>query len=500
MNKKVREAREPEIATGLQLQDIAYGGETVARLAVSAEDDSGTEAVVFVAGGVPGEVVDVELYRRKKSYLRGNVIRVIEPSKDRRESPCPYFGIEKFPNCGGCQWQHINYTRQLEAKGHILRDQFVRLGGIAEPPLQAPSGALSQWGYRNNVEFQVNEENKPCYHRQNSIRLVPIVSCQIAHPFITLALEPLGLALKKHLPGKVHQVTIRVGPVANAAPVEAHEILALSSLGQDKAEQLAALEKFAAREPLAGALNIPQTTLMFVLRMLGQWTVEDVRPFAQELEAALDRFAPITVLGEGKKRRMDLICGQPYLEETLEGITYRIPPLGFFQSNPVMAQTLINEALAAFDSVGLNWKEAKLLDLYCGVGTFALQMARKGAQVLGVEEYEGAIEYARDNASLNGLEGHARFVAAKAEEYILSLEEPFDGVLVDPPRRGCDPALLDSLLKTRPQTLVYVSCDPSTLARDAKILAAGYRLVSSLAVDLFPQTYHMESVSLFQRI
>lgn len=130
MNKKVREAREPEIASGLQLQDIAYGGETVARLTGSAEDDSGTEAVVFVAGGVPGEVVDVELYRRKKSYLRGNVIWVIEPSKDRRESPCPYFGIEKFPNCGGCQWQHINYARQLGAKEHILRDQFVRLGEL----------------------------------------------------------------------------------------------------------------------------------------------------------------------------------------------------------------------------------------------------------------------------------------------------------------------------------------------------------------------------------
>ena len=128
-------------------------------------------------------------------------------------------------------------------------------------------------------------------------------------------------------------------------------------------------------------------------------------------------------------------------------------------------------------------------------------MARRGAKVLGIEEYAGAVEGAAENARLNNLEDRCSFVAAKAEEYILELEaagEHYDGALVDPPRRGCDPALLQSLLKTRPPVLVYVSCDPSTLARDIKILSEGYELVRTRAVDMFPQTYHMESVSLLR--
>jgi tRNA/tmRNA/rRNA uracil-C5-methylase (TrmA/RlmC/RlmD family) len=330
--------------------------------------------------------------------------------------------------------------------------------------------------------------------------LVPVESCHISHPLITLAIEPLAQALARHLPGKVHLVTARVGPVSEAGPAKAWEISALAPYNTDKAATLASLELLIGQDSLEGALQKPRPGLLLVLRMLGQWSPQDLKPFAEELQEALDRYAPVSILAEGKKRRLELICGQPYLEEVLEGITYRVPPLGFFQSNSPMAQALINEAMNAFEMAGLDWKKARLLDLYCGVGTFSLQMARRGASVLGVEEYEGAVESASENARLNGLENKTRFVAAKAEEYIMSLDETFDGALVDPPRRGCDPALLESLLKTRPEMLVYVSCDPSTLARDAKILSEGYRLVQSRVVDMFPQTYHMESVSLFQKL
>jgi 23S rRNA (uracil1939-C5)-methyltransferase len=231
--------------------------------------------------------------------------------------------------------------------------------------------------------------------------------------------------------------------------------------------------------------------------------VQDLTSFTQQLQTALDPYTAITILAEGKKRRLELLCGVPYLEENLEGITYRVPPLGFFQSNSPMAEVLVREVLDAFATSGLKLKGSKVLDLYCGVGTFGLQLARYGAKVLGIEEYEGSIEFARENARFNDLESQTEFIAAKAEEHILELDakgEKYDAVLVDPPRRGCDPLLLQSLLKTRPPILVYVSCDPSTLARDAKILAVGYQLVQSRVVDMFPQTYHMESVSLFQSL
>jgi 23S rRNA (uracil1939-C5)-methyltransferase len=503
MPKKKPEPRQPEYARRLTLQEMAYGGETVARLTdqnFPAEPKPEFEnQVVFVAGGLPGEVVDVQLYRRKKSYLRGNVIQLHQKSASRQEPPCPWFGIEKFPNCGGCQWQHADYTSQLAYKSNILRDQFVRIGGIADPPLLAPVAARSVWGYRNNVEFQVDRANgNPCFHRQNSIKLVPVQSCHIAHPLITLSIEPLTRALAKHLTGKVHQVTVRVGAISTDFPVSAEEITALASYSDNQAARLAALERFVAVAPLDSALDRPRPTLMFILRML---TPTDLSDFYADLNAALDRYAQVTVFAEGKKRRLDLYGELDHTVETLNGINYHIPPLAFFQSNSPMAEVLIDHAMQAFDTAKVTMRGANLLDLYCGVGTFSLQMAQLGANVLGVEEYEGAISAAEHNAKLNHLQGRTRFVAAKAEEYILQLEDSgqkFDGVLVDPPRRGCDPALLNSLLKNRPPVIVYVSCDPSTLARDVKILSETYTLVQSRVVDLFPNTYHMESVSLLQ--
>jgi 23S rRNA (uracil1939-C5)-methyltransferase len=545
--KKNQLPREPEYAYGLRLLDMAYGGESVARI-----DDSGlvvdeveitpkeeanfasaeeaietntaesedynpqssvlspqssvlspqSSQVVFVAGGLPGEVVDVQLYRRKKSYLRGNVTRVVEASPDRTQAPCPYFGVEKWPNCGGCQWQHGDYNAQLGYKAGILRDQLVRLGGIENPPLLDPVPSRSVWAYRNNVEFQVDRQTgRPCYHRQNSIRLVPVETCHIAHPLINLAIEPLAQALSKHLMGKVHQVTVRVGPVSGTAPISAEEITALAPYGADEAARLGALERFTAVAPLEMALQGPKRpALMFIMRMLGQ---ADLPPFVEEMQAALDRYAELTIIAEGKKRRLDVLCGPPHLEEVLHGITYRVPPLAFFQSNSPTAEELVTQVLEAFEAASVTLKGARLLDIFCGVGTFSLQLAQRGAKVLGIEEYQGATQAAEENARLNQLEHLTSFVAAKAEEYILQLEEqgePYEAVLLDPPRRGCDPALLDSLLKTRPETIVYVSCDPSTLARDIKHLSSGYRLIRSRVVDMFPQTYHMESVSLLKRI
>ena len=537
MAKKPKEKPAPEIVSGLRLLEMAYGGEVVARLSSptgAVKSLTGEEAtnppdgeegdfqpldepvsppepsqgdpaqVVFVAGGLPGETVEVQLYRRKRSFLKGTVRRVEQAAPERREAPCPYFGVDKWPNCGGCQWQHASYQAQLDYKNNIFRDQLVRLGGFVdrEPPLLPPLAAPSAWGYRNNVEFQVDDKTgRPCFHRQNSIRLVPIESCHIAHPLITLAIEPLTVALQKHLPSRVHQVTVRVGPVSGDAPISAEEISALAPYGQDAAARLATLERFVAVAPLEIALQRPRPALVLILRMLKEWQVSDLEPFLADLQSQLDRYCELTVIGEGRKRRLESVGGPAYLTEVLDGVTYRIPPLAFFQSNSPMAVALVDEALGAFDEAGLKLKGARMLDIYCGVGTFALQMARRGATVLGVEEYEGSVRGAEENARLNDLGSTCRFVAAKAEEYILRLEadgERFDGALLDPPRRGCDPALLESLLKTRPPVLVYVSCDPSTLARDLKILSPGFELVRSRVIDMFPQTYHMESVSLLR--
>ena len=205
--------------TGVELIDIAYGGETVGRLPtgyvfpnerpkieavappplpeedetvdISTLDTQEPEIVVapnagpviFVAGGVPGERVTVQLFRRQKSFWRGKVTQIEQAAPERTTAPCPYFGVDKWPNCGGCQWQHTDYAAQVRFKDKILRDQLERIGGIANPPMREPVAAINPWRYRNNAEFQVDRvTNRPCYHRQNSIRLVPIESCDIVHP------------------------------------------------------------------------------------------------------------------------------------------------------------------------------------------------------------------------------------------------------------------------------------------------------------------------------
>ena len=544
MARKPKEKPAPQIVSGLRLLEMAYGGEVVARLTeaelpsavntsavidtsseptgtdeegdfqpleepVSPDETTaapaGNSQVIFVAGGLPGEVVQAQLYRRKKSFMKGTVLQVEQAAPERRQAPCPWFGVDKWPNCGGCQWQHASYAAQLDYKHRIFRDQLVRLGGFVdhEPPLLPPLPARSEWGYRNNVEFQIDDKTgRPCFHRQNSIRLVPVESCHISHPLITLAIEPLSAALQKHLPKRVHQVTVRVGPVSNDVPISAEEISALGPYNNDPVARQAALSRFVAKTPLEQSLQPTRPALLLILRMLGEWQVSDLQPLLADLQVALDPYCEVTVIGEGRKRRLEALGGAPYLTEILNGITYRVPPLAFFQSNSPMAVALVNEAMSVFAEAGLQMQGARLLDIYCGVGTFALQMAKQGANVLGIEEYAGAVEGATLNARLNGLEGQCQFVAAKAEEYLLTLFEDtttrYDGALLDPPRRGCDPALLESLLQTRPPLVVYVSCDPSTLARDLKILSAGFEVVRTRAVDLFPQTYHMESVTLLK--
>ena len=294
----------------------------------------------------------------------------------------------QLPGPTGLQKQHLSGSTGAAGR---LRGSW--------PPLLPPLAAPSAWGYRNNVEFQVDDKTgRPCFHRQNSIRLVPIELCHISHPLITLAIEPLTAALQKHLPGRVHQVTLRVGPVSGDAPISAEEISALAPYGQDANARLAALERFVAVAPLEMALQQPRPALVLILRMLKEWQVSDLEPFLADLQSQLDRYCEVTVIGKGRKRRLESLGGPAYLSEVLDGVTYRIPPLAFFQSNSPMAVALVDEALGAFDEAGLKLKGARLLDIYCGVGTFALQMARRGATVLGIEEYEGSVRGAEENA------------------------------------------------------------------------------------------------------
>jgi 23S rRNA (uracil1939-C5)-methyltransferase len=386
--------------------------------------------VVFVPFGLPGEEVVVELTEDKHDFARGRIVEILRPSPDRVRGPCPYFG-----ECGGCSLQHAEYSAQLTFKRSIVVEQLRRIGHFADADsLVLPTiGMISPWEYRNHIRFTVGRRfGELCFTRRGSRQLMRIDRCLIAQPPINAATAQI----QGHLVGfRGHQVAIRVG--ANTGDL----------------------------------LINPR------------------------LEAV-----------------PDLPTGQGYLEEVLFDRCFRIASPAFFQVNtrrerrPIpaglrepawplpedglsMAEIL---ALIVNDRLELSGREL-LLDAYCGVGTFAILLARSAGRVIGIEESPAAVKDARRNA-----EGLTRveFVEGKTEDVLPKLAERPDAVVLDPARIGCDPSVLEALGKLRPPRVAYVSCDPATLARDLAILVEqGYRLHDIQPVDMFPQTYHIECVA-----
>ncbi len=387
--------------------------------------------VVFVPYALPGERVRVAVERAKKGYSRTRLLDVLRRAPDRVPAPCPYFGA-----CGGCQYQHVRYPAQLEFKRAVVVEQLQRIGGFADPDaLVRPTlGMVTPWEYRNHARFSLGRRyGELGFTRKETHRLLRIDYCWLMVPQINRALEILQ---RRCLGLATHQVTIRYSP------------------------------------------------------RTGQLLVQPAIPEVPELET-----------------------GQPFLEEELLGQRFRVAPSAFFQINTRPESRALPASIDApwiAERQG-TWSMAELLaltvldrlgpaplrrvvDAYCGVGTFAVLLAERAAEVVGIEESPAAVRDARHNA--RDLP-NVRFEEGKTEEVLPRLEGPVDAVVLDPARVGCHPAVLEALLALRPPRVVYVSCDPATLARDLKILVAGgYDLRSVEPLDLFPQTYHVESVSL----
>jgi 23S rRNA (uracil1939-C5)-methyltransferase len=390
--------------------------------------------VIFVPFAIPGEAVRVVQEKAKKGYSRTRLLEVLRSSPERVSPPCTYFGT-----CGGCQWQHVTYEAQLRFKREVVVEQLRRLGGFADAEryVRPTLGMVTPWEYRNHMRFSLGRRyGELGLTRKETHRLLRIDYCWIALPQINRALDRLqrrGAGLE------THQVTIRYSP------------------------------------------------------RTAQLLVQPAIPAVPELET-----------------------GQPYLEEEVLGHRFRVAPSAFFQVNTrperralpdslrlpwvaertgeySMAELL---ALVVLDRLG-EARLGRVVDAYCGVGTFAVLLAGRADEVIGIEESPAAVRDAEHNA--RDLP-NVRFLQGKTEEMLPKLEGGVDAVVLDPARLGCHPTVLDALLATRPPRVVYVSCDPATLARDLKVLVAGgYRLRQVEPIDLFPQTYHIESVSTLER-
>lgn len=430
----------------LTLDAIAHGGEALGRHAGK---------IIFVPYAIPGERVRVEIVEDKERWARARLLAVLTPSSDRITPPCPYFG----PNaCGGCQWQHIAYERQAELKREIVADQLRRLGRISDPPvadtivLAAPDWPENPNAVDDAAQSPIPNPQYLAYGYRNHVQ------------FTVTADGKLG-----YLRSNSHAVI----PVERCLLLD--DRLDALHAGLDVADAgLIGVD-------LRAGINTDQALIVF------ETAGEDAPEFEIELPAACALRTPTGVRP---------LIGEPWIEEEVMGRRYQVSADSFFQVNTVGAAALV-EVAGAY--AGLQPRDV-LLDLYCGVGLFALALADQAAEVIGVEASPSACEdFAVNAGALTNVTLHEG-TAEKVLPALAGQGQKVDVAIMDPPRAGAGPDVIADLADLGPRRIVYVSCDPATLARDAVYLAAaGYRLVEAQPVDLFPQTYHVETVGVWEK-
>ena len=423
----------------LRIETLTHGGNGLGRLDGKA---------VFVPGTAPGDRIRCRIVKQHKRHAEGVLEALLEPSAQRRTAPCPVSG-----ECGGCQWQHLHYSAQLTAKEAIFQGLLQRQGEVPAEALRPLVAAPEEWHYRSRVQFKCRQTEQGFvigFYRQASHYVVAVEHCPILDPRLNQALSHFRAWLAQGPnPHQIPQVDMAVGDGGQVRVV-------VHFIGEDSSALSAWL---APRASAAGYALFLQT---------GR-------------KSSLQQILPPADLSI----RVD----QPPL-------TLNYGPGGFAQVNLAQNRALVEAAMQAAELAGTE----RVLDLYCGMGNFSLPLARRAREVVGVEDYAPSIASAIQNARVNAV-GNASFLAQPAEGALLSLgaASAFDLVLLDPPRSGAY-AVIRELLQVTPQRVIYISCDPATLARDLVPLQhSGYRVISCQPFDLFPQSYHVESLTVLER-
>jgi 23S rRNA (uracil1939-C5)-methyltransferase len=398
--------------------------------------------VVFVRDTAPGDVVDVRITERRRSYSRGVRRATRIPGAARREPPCPYIG-----RCGGCQWQHLTYAAQLEAKHRNLVDHVARIGALDPGPIRPPLPAPDEWRYRHRLNLRV-QDRRLGFYRAASHELVEIDACLIA-----AAPADAGLAAARRWLGMVDTRIRRLALVAS----EEGGALVLAANAEGPFV------------PGDGPRNLDVVA----------------RPAETGVRG-------VVMYGKGWRHAW----GDVGVSFTADGVSLLTTGGEFTQVNLAANRLLVATVVA----LAATEPGDEVLDLYCGAGNLTLPIARRGARVLGIERSLRAVTDAEANARRLGLAHHCRFVCGPVEQAVRELTVAPRIVILDPPRGGAA-AIVPDLLRLRPRRVVYVSCDPPTLARDVATLARrGYRLEAIQPIDLFPQTYHLEAVACLEAV
>ena len=422
---------------------------------------------MFVEGALPGEKVRIRSVKVGKDHGYGELMDIIDPSPDRVLPLCPY-----SKTCGGCTFQHVSYQRQLEFKTRRVRDALERIGKIGDIKVHDTIGMDNPWRYRNKAQFPVRMGNGLLsigFFAPRSHDIVDIDRCIIQHEngdkvigIIRDFIQEYNIPVydERTHRGIIRHVMTRIG----------------FATGQIMVVIVTNGRHLPHKDKLADLLTR---------------SIPDITSIVQNINSKKTN----VILGNENIT----LWGQDHIFDTLAGLTFKISPLSFYQVNPVQTEVLYGKAL---EYAALSGRET-VIDLYSGIGTISLFLARNAYKVYGIEEVPQAVEDARDNAIINNI-FNAEFIAGKAEEVIPRLADAglhADVVVLDPPRKGCQTEVLQALVHMAPQKIVYVSCNPATLARDLKLLTEqGYKAIEVQPVDLFPHTTHVECVVLMSRV
>lgn len=420
--------------------------------------------VVFVPGALPGEEVVVTVTDVKEKFSEAKIKKIRVKSKDRIQAPCPI-----YDQCGGCQLQHLDYKAQLREKKDIVRQAFERHTSLQVDnlPLKETVGMDDPWNYRNKSQLQVGKKKEEIIaglYGINSHQLIDISECMVQHPATNKVtqtvkgiLQDLNISIydERKNKGVVRTIVTRVG----------------FSTGDVQLVLITATK------------DLPRRELV----------IEEIKRRLPEVKSVLQNIngrKTSLIFGDETKH----LHGEEVIQEALGDLQFELSARAFFQLNPIQTVKLYDEVKKTAELTG----EEKLVDAYCGVGTIGLWLAPHVKELRGMDVIPESIEDARRNAKKHGFE-HALYEVGKAEDLLPKwLKEGWrpDVFVVDPPRTGCDRKLLEAMIKVKPKRIVYVSCNPSTLAKDVDVLMkAGFKLKILQPVDMFPHTAHVETVA-----
>lgn len=507
----------------LRFTDMAYGGDAVGRL--------GSDGVaVFAWPGIQGEEATVRITEERRNLLRGQVVTIHDASPYRVEPPCPYFGP-----CGGCQWQHISYEGQLRFKNAILQTQLSRLGGLTDPAsvMAAPIPSSHEYNYRNTSHFAIDPSTKSIgYFKRDSHTVVSVETCPISNaginamiPLVNSLLQSAEAAPQATEIGRrvmrVWHITVRHSERTGQTLL----ILHTRAEGRAVSRQPRRGQAHTSSRPDVGPGLEPDSSAGAEIPLVRREARRVISRFPGEVNGSPLALTAVEIMEDGTinllgatraagslftEAAADMVSGrlvsaevggqeiaQPLGSwvETLGGRHYWVAPEAFFQANTGSAEALLSEVLGHVPA-----KTRLVVDAHAGVGTFGLAIAPRARRVLMFETSNAAIASGRWTALAADVK-NVEFQHGKAETLLARLpaDEKPDLVVLDPPRTGCHPNLLKEIDARQVPLLIYVSCDPSTLARDIKLLSPSYDVTTARTVDMFPQTFHIETVAVLER-